>query len=77
MKKTVFAYTEPKGTFPAMVNVTQNEDGTATIIVRNRRASLPSEMNMPKADFSAMCAALAGIEVAGAKPVAKKPTTKK
>lgn len=51
MTKVNAAYTEPKGTFPGYINVEEHEDGSATIIVRTRRASLTSQVTLPKADF--------------------------
>lgn len=73
-KKTVFAWTEPKGTFPAFVNLTETENGDVVISVRNRRASLPSDVTIPKTAFAEMQAAIAAH---GSKPEPKKPTTKK
>jgi hypothetical protein len=54
MKKPIFVYTEPKGTFPAFINMTEQDDGSVRIILRNRRASLASEMILPKDVFENM-----------------------
>lgn len=68
--KTLAAYTEPKGTFPAYLNASEMENGDVKVICRNRRSSLPSEIVIPKAEWAKFVAGL----TAPATP-AKKPTT--
>lgn len=63
MSEVKYAYTGTKSSFPEFVNITENDDGSATIKVRQVRSSLISEMTLPKSEFAALCEAL------GSKPV--------
>lgn len=57
--KQIFKFEEKKGTFPAKFTIAEMENGNIQITARNRRASLSSVVEMPKADFIRLKAALA------------------
>jgi hypothetical protein len=56
---TKFAFTEPKGTMPGYINVSESsKKGDLIIKVRSPRASVPSQITLPKAEVAKFISSL-------------------